>query len=236
MVLSGWVWLRLPRPGGVVTWFVTGSRTDSSASLTGPVICTHRAWLALAGCSRFCRNDGACTSVCCQNRPQALASAPDTTAATRTHPGRRKLLQRTGPLADHGDQLLARVDVPAGDPHQLRRPCPGRHPEGHQGTVPMRPERREQLAELLIRDMPRRPSCHLQPIQPAALLAKRLHRIAVGVPPPAPAIAGQWERIHHRAGPRLQAELIKAACHRLATRRGRCVASPGRALAGLSPG
>jgi 3-oxoacyl-[acyl-carrier protein] reductase len=32
------------------TWFVTGFRTDSRASLTGP-ICTHRAWLALAECS-----------------------------------------------------------------------------------------------------------------------------------------------------------------------------------------
>jgi hypothetical protein len=40
---DGLVWLRLPRVGGVVTWFVTGSGTDNSASLDGS-ICTHRAW------------------------------------------------------------------------------------------------------------------------------------------------------------------------------------------------
>src|SRR5271166_2529836 len=64
---DGLVWLRLPRPGGVVTWFVTGPRTDRSVSLTGTV-CTHRAWLALAGCSPFRHNDTSVSLLRCQNQ------------------------------------------------------------------------------------------------------------------------------------------------------------------------
>src|ERR1035438_7415110 len=45
---DGLVWLGLAASavaGGVVTWFVTGSGTDSSALLAGS-ICMHGAWLA----------------------------------------------------------------------------------------------------------------------------------------------------------------------------------------------
>ena len=79
----------------------------------------------------------------------------------------RDRLQRPGALADHGDQLLARVGISLGGAEQLRRAHPGRHPERHQRPVPVRAQRREQLAELLIRDLPRPAPGQLRPVQPA---------------------------------------------------------------------
>ena len=144
----------------------------------------------------------------------------------------RDRLQRPGPLADHRDQLLARVGIPLGGAEQLRRAHPGRHPERHQRPVPVRAQRREQLAELLIRDLPRPAPDQLRPVQPAALRAERLHRVPVRARAPATA-PRQRERVHHRPGPCLQVVLVEPARHRLAMgHRGRRVTRPGRRLAG----
>ena len=101
--------------------------------------------------------------------------------------GGRQLLQRTGALADHGDQLPARLDATQGRRQQLRGPRPGRHVERHQRPVPMRRQRREDLVELTVRDAARDPGGNPRPVPARPLMAVGLHRVAVRVRPPAPA-------------------------------------------------
>jgi hypothetical protein len=66
--------------------------------------------------------------------------------------GRRQLLQRSRPLADHRDQLLAGVDVAAAHTEQFRGARPGRHPQRDQRPVPMRAELGEHPVEHLVGD------------------------------------------------------------------------------------
>ena len=94
---------------------------------------------------------------------------------------------------------------------------PGRDPERDQRPVPVRAEPGEQLAELLIGDAARGPLRHPGPEQPGPAARKRLHRIAVRPGTTGPA-AVQRERVHHRAGPGLEVEIVKVPQHRLAVR------------------
>ena len=77
----------------------------------------------------------------------ARASAPGTAAATRTRP------REAGTCCSARDPLRTTViscwpgsASPLAGAEQLRRPHPGRHPERHQRPVPVRAQRREQLA------------------------------------------------------------------------------------------
>ena len=159
---------------------------------------------------------------------------------------RRKLLHRPRPLADDRDQLPPRIGIGGRRPQQLRRAGTSRDPERDQRPVPVRAEPGEQLAELLVGDAARGPLRKPRPEQPGPAPRERLHRITVRPGTTAPA-AVQRERIHHRAGPRLEMEIVKVPQHRLAVRdrRRRVPASrpgppgdqqPPAEIAGLRPG
>ena len=146
--------------------------------------------------------------------------------------GRWQLLQRPRALADHGDQLLPRIGVAAGDSEQFRRARPAGHPQRHQRPVPVRAQPGEQLIELLIRDLPGNALDDPGPVTAAALSTPRLHRIVMSQRPAMPPVPHQRERVHHRPAPGFQMELIKAAQHRFAMRdRGRGVLNPRCRLA-----
>ena len=73
----------------------------------------------------------------------ARPAAPDTAAATRTRPVTAGSgCNAPGSLADHRDQLLARVGVADRGAQQLRGPRPGRDPERDQRPVPVRAQLR----------------------------------------------------------------------------------------------
>ena len=140
----------------------------------------------------------------------------------------RKLLDRPRPLADHRDQLLARVDPPGQHAKQLGCACTGRDPERQQRPVPVRAQRREQLIELAIRDLPWDPLGHPRPEQPGPLPAEPVHRVVMSMRPAGP---GQREGVHQRSRAGLQVKVIKRPGHRLAVRdRSRGVLRPGRRL------
>ena len=90
MVLSGWVWLGLPRPGGVVTWLVTGSRTDSSTSPTRTDL--YAPFVAGSGGvqSRFCQRTAFARLLCCQ----ALGGPRGSLPVAARPAGRRRGLSR----------------------------------------------------------------------------------------------------------------------------------------------
>ena len=102
---------------------------------------------------------------------------------------------------------------------------PDRHPERHGRPVPMRAQRREQLAELVIRDMPRPAPDQLRPVQTGALGPEQLHQVPVRGRAPTTA-PRQRERVHHRPGSGLQAKLVEP----------RVTVSQWTTVAGASPG
>ena len=134
---------------------------------------------------------------------------------------RRKLLHQPGPLADHRDQLLPGIGIPGGSPQQLSGPRAGRHPQRDQRPVAMRGEPGEQLAEPLIGDAARDPLGQPGPEQAGPLVAVGGHRVVMRARAPAPALPVQRERIHHRARPGLEVEIVELPQHALAMRRGR---------------
>ena len=95
---------------------------------------------------------------------------------------------------------------------------PGGDPERDQRPVPVRAEPGEQLAELLIGDAARGPLGTLGRNSPAR--PGGTDPSDCGAPSRRPG-RGQRERIHHRAGPRLQVDIVKVPADRLAVRRRR---------------
>ena len=96
----------------------------------------------------------------------------------------------------------------------------------------MRAQRGEQLVELLLRDMVRRPAGKPGPVPPRTLAAVGLHRVVVRMRTPAPP-PGQRERVDDRAGPGFAMEVVKAAQNALAMRdRGQRVTAARRRLPG----
>ena len=132
--------------------------------------------------------------------------------------GRRQLLRRTGPLADHGDQLATGVDASVSDRQQLRGAGTGRDVKSHQRPVAVRRQPREDLVELHVRNAAWDPARHRRSIPPDPLVTGRLRRIVVGVGSPVPAGAVQRERVEDRPGPGLAVEVVEASQHRLAVR------------------
>ena len=132
--------------------------------------------------------------------------------------GRGKFLQLAGALAGHRDHLAAGIDAGQRRRQQLRGAGAGGDVERDQRPVPVRGQPGKDLVELLIRDRPRDPGRHPRPVEPGPLMAERLHRVVMGVRPPAPPRPVQRERVDHRPAARLQVELVKAAQHRLAVR------------------
>ena len=131
----------------------------------------------------------------------------------------RKLLHGPGPLAHHGDQLLARIYPGTHSSQQFRGPGPCRDPERDQGTVPVRAQRSEQTAGHLVRDLARYPLRHPRPVAPGTLRPERAKRIAVRT---SPRPAHQRERIDDRAAAALDMERVERPCHRLSMRDCRC--------------
>jgi hypothetical protein len=145
----------------------------------------------------------------------------------------RQRLHRPGALADHRDQLGTGIQVTAACPQQLRGPGTGGHPQRHQCPVTVRPQRSEQLVELLVRDAPRRPPGEPGPVKPGALAARRIHRAAVRPRPPATSLPRQRERVDHRPLPGLDVQVIESPQHALAMGRScRRVGRAGRRLPG----
>ena len=132
--------------------------------------------------------------------------------------GRGQFLQLAGALAGHRDHLPAGIDAGQHRRQQLRRTGTGGDVERDQGPVPVRGQPGEDLVELLVRDGPRDPGRHPRPVEPGPLMAERLHRVVMGVRPPAPPGPVQRERVDHRPAACLQVELVEAAQHRLAVR------------------
>ena len=141
----------------------------------------------------------------------------------------RQLLDCPRPLADHRDQLLARVDSAGQHAEQLRCACAGRDPEREQCPVPVRAQSGEQLIELAVRDLPGDPLSHPRPEQSGPLPVEPVHRIVVRVRPAGP---GQREGVHQRSRPGLQVKVVERPGHRLAVRDRRGgELRPGRRLA-----
>ena len=114
---------------------------------------------------------------------------------------------------------------------QFRGSGPRRHPEGDQRPVAVAAEAGEQRVEQVVRDAARDPPGNFRPVKARALVPEGVHRVVMRMQP-APAAPGQRKRVHHRAGPQLAMQLIKAPQHRLAMgHRGRRISPARRRLA-----
>ena len=130
---------------------------------------------------------------------------------------RRQRLHRPRSLADHRDQLAARVHAPAGDAEQFRGPGTGGHPERDQGPVPVRAAGPANSSSNTRSGILRGMRCGSRGRNSPAR-SRRNGSSGLWCACARPPVPGQRERVDQRPGPRLQVIVVKRPADRLAVR------------------